>query len=171
MTNASLLSILVFTLTAFTTPAPAQAPRQPEAIVKSLYEAVMKKPDAPGFGVTKADRRLLTTSLRTQWDKAEKKANPTGKELGAIDFDIVSMSQGPNIASYALKAEKRDDQHTTVVATFVIGPNHTHTGQKVVVNYDFLREGGAWKIDDIRSSIDKKPWTLRGNLAMHLKSR
>jgi hypothetical protein len=153
------------------TQALAQTAREPEAIVKSLYEATMKDPARPGFGVTKADRRLLTTSLRTLWDKAEKKTNPTGKELGAIDFDIVSMSQDPSIASYQLKTEKPDDQHATVVAIFVIGPNHTETGQKVVVNYDFLREGGAWKIDDVRSSIDKKPWTLRGNLAMHLKNR
>ena len=171
MKNAPLLSILVFTLTAFATPAPAQAPREPEAIVKSLYEAVMKKPTTPGFGAAPAHRKLLTASLKTLWDKADKKANPTGKELGAIDFDAVSMSQDPNIASYVLKTEKRDDQHATVAATFVIGPNSTDTGRKVVVNYDFLREGGAWKIDDIRSAIDKKPWTLRGNLAIHLKSR
>ena len=60
----------------------------------------------------------------------------------------------------------------TIVATYVVGPNHTHTGQKVVVNYDFLREGGAWKIDNVRSTaFDKKPWTLRDNLEMHLKSR
>ena len=171
MKHALLLSILLLALTAFTTPAPAQAPREPEAIVKSLYEATMKNTMKAGFGVTKAERRLLTTSLRTLWDKAEKKTNPTGKELGAIDFDAVSMSQDPNIASYVLMTEKRNDQHVTVVATFVIGPNHTHTGQKEVVNYDFLREGGAWKIDNIRSSIERKPWTLRGNLEMHLKSR
>lgn len=170
MKNAALVSILVFILAAFTTPAPAHAPREPEAIVKSLYEAVMKKPDTPGFGAP-AHRKLLTTSLKTLWDKAEKKTNPTGKERGAIDFDAVSMSQDPNIASYVLKTEKRDDQRATVAATFVIGPNHTHTGQKVIVNYDFQREGDAWKIDNIRSSIDKKPWTLRENLLMHLKAR
>ena len=171
MIHASLLSILVFTLMTFATPAPAQDPREPEAIVKSLYEAVMKDTMGPAFGVTAKDRRMLTKSLRTLWNTAEKKANPTGKELGAIDFDFVSMSQDPNIASYTLKTEKRNDQHATIVATFVIGPNHTHTGQKVVVNYDFLREDGAWKIDNVRSSIGKKPWTLRDNLALHLKSR
>jgi hypothetical protein len=52
-----------------------------------------------------------------------------------------------------------------------MGPGYTTAGQKTVVNWDFLREGGAWKIDNIRSSIDKKPWTLRENLLMHLKAR
>jgi hypothetical protein len=171
MKNALGLAILVFILGAFTDPAPAQAPRAPEAIVKSLYEAVMKKPMTPGFGTAPAHRKLLTISLKTLWDKAEKKYNPTGKELPAIDFDAVSMSQDPNIASYVLKTEKHDDHRATVVATFVIGPNHTHTGQKEIVNYDFLCEGGAWKIDNIRSSIKGKPWTLRENLLMHLKAR
>jgi hypothetical protein len=161
---------LVFILAAFSTPAPAQVSRGPEAIVKSLYESTKKDPMRPGFGVTKADRRLLTASLRTLWDKAEKKANPTGKELGAIDFDIVSMSQDSNIASYTIATEKRDEQRATIVATYVIGPNHTHTGEKIVVNYDFLREGGAWKIDNARSTIEGKPWTLRENLEMHLKN-
>ena len=170
MKNAPRLTILVFILAAFTTPAPAQTPREPDAIVKSLYQREKKNPMRPGFGGSKADRKLLTTSLRTLWNKAEKKANPTGKELGAIDFDIVSMSQDSNIASYAIATEKRDEQRATIVATYVIGPNRTHTGQKVVVNYDFLREGGAWKIDNVRSAIDKKPWTLRENLELHLKN-
>ena len=170
MKNASLLTILGFIFAAFTTPAPAQAAREPDAIVKSLYEREKKNPLRPGFGVSKADLKLLTASLKTLWDKAEKKANPTGKELGAIDFDIVSMSQDPSIASYTIATEKRDEQRATIVATYVIGPNHTHTGQKVVVNYDFLREGGAWKIDNVRSRLDNKPWTLRENLEMHLKN-
>ena len=98
--------------------------------------------------------------------------NPTGRELNAIDFDIISMSQDPSMASYTIATEKRDEQRTTIVATYVVGPNHTHTGQKVVVNWDFLREGGAWKIDNVRSNaFDKEPWTLRENLEMHLKSR
>jgi Protein of unknown function (DUF3828) len=166
----ALLTILFFVLAALTTPAPAQAPREPDAIVKSLYQREKKNPMRPGFGVTKADHNLLTASLRTLWNKAEKKTNPTGKELGAIDFDIVSMSQDPNIASYTVVTEKRDEQRATIVATYVIGSNHTHTGQKVVVNWDFLREGGAWKIDNVRSAIDTKPWTLRENLEMHLKN-
>ena len=171
MKHALRLAILVLILAAFATPARAQVAREPEAIVKSLYQLTMKDPSRAGFG-TKADLRLLTVSLRTLWNKAEKKMNPTGRELNAIDFDIISMSQDPRMASYTIATEKRDEQRTTIVATYVVGPNHTHTGQKVVVNWDFLREGGAWKIDNVRSSaFDREPWTLRENLEMHLKSR
>ncbi len=169
MKNAPLLATLVFILAAFTTPAPAQVPREPEAIVKSLYEATKKDPARAGFGVTRADRKLLTKSLKTLWDKADRKVNPKGDEVGAIEFDIVSMSQDPSIASYQLKTEKPDDRHATVVATFVIGPTHAEKGQKVVVNYDFMREGGAWKIDNVRSTIDTKPWMLRESLNISLK--
>jgi hypothetical protein len=148
--------------------APAQA-REPEAIVKSLYESTMKDSLRPGFGVTWADRKLLTTSLRTLWDKADKKVNPTGKELGAIEFDLISLSQDPNIASYSVKTETSDAARASITATFVIGPNHTHTGQKEIVHYDFLREKGAWKIDNIRASIEKKPFALRAFLESLLK--
>ena len=138
--------------------------------MKSLYEATMKGTTQAAFGLNKADRKLLTTSLKTLWDKADKKANPTGKEIGAISFDMVSMSQDPNIASYNIATEKRDEQRATIVATFTIGANNVKTGENEVVRYDFLREGGVWKIDDVRSTIDKKPWTLRDNLKINLRN-
>jgi hypothetical protein len=67
MKHAPRLAILVFILATVATPALAQAPREPEAIVKSLYEATKKNPMKPGFG-TKADLKLLTVSLKTLWD-------------------------------------------------------------------------------------------------------
>jgi uncharacterized protein DUF3828 len=165
---APLLAALAFMATA--SPASAQT-REPEQIVKSLYEAAMKGKQGAAFGLNPGDRRLLTKSLKTLWDKADKKTNPKGDEVGAIDFDMVTMSQDPDIASYQLKTQNSDDQHATVTATFVIGPSRVDKGQKVVVNYDFLRESGVWKIDNVRSSIDKKPWTLRENLQINLRNR
>jgi hypothetical protein len=170
MKNAPRLATLVFILAALATPALAQAPREPEAIVKSLYEATKKNPMKPGFG-TKADLKLLTVSLKTLWDKSEKKYNPTGKELNAIDMDIVTMAQDAEIASYTIATETRDAQRATIVATYVMGKGYDTAGQKTVVNWDFLREGGAWKIDNVRSTLDKKPWTLRENLELHLRAR
>ena len=107
-------------LAALATPASAQAPREPEAIVKLLYEATKKNPLRSGFG-TKADHKLLTASLKALWDKSEKKYNPTGKELGAIDMDIITMAQDAEIASYTIATETRDAQRATIVATYVMG--------------------------------------------------
>ena len=37
------------------------------------------------------------------------------------------------------------------------------------MRYDFVREAGQWKIDDIRGSADGKPWTVCGMLAASRK--
>jgi hypothetical protein len=34
----------------------------------------------------------------------------------------------------------------------------------LTIRYDFIREGGRWVIDDMSSTADGKPWTLRGML-------
>jgi hypothetical protein len=39
-----------------------------------------------------------------------------------------------------------------------------------VIRYDFVRDGGHWKIDNIRGTEDGKQWSLRGMLSESLKS-
>ena len=159
-------------LSAFTAPLSAQTAREPEAIVKPLYESTMKDPARPGFG-SKADRKLLTKSLDTLWKRADKKVNPTGRDLGAIEFDVISNSQDPSIKSFSLKTESRDEQRATVAATFTSVYDGAPRGQKVLVQvarYDFLRENGAWKIDDVRLTIEGKPWALRAHLEAALRN-
>jgi hypothetical protein len=38
------------------------------------------------------------------------------------------------------------------------------------VCYDFGREAGTWKIDDIKGASDGEPWSIRKMLATSLKS-
>jgi hypothetical protein len=38
------------------------------------------------------------------------------------------------------------------------------------VRYDFVREDGQWKIDDIKGFADGRPWGVRGMLAASLKN-
>jgi hypothetical protein len=80
------------------------------------------------------------------------------------------MSQNPHIKTFSLQTESRDDQRATIAASYIIGDNHTHSGQKEVVRYDFLRENGAWKIDNVRGTIDGKPWAMRAHLEAALKN-
>ena len=39
-----------------------------------------------------------------------------------------------------------------------------------VIRYHLVQEGGAWKIDDVHSTIDGKPWSLRNLLKDYLKN-
>ena len=44
-----------------------------------------------------------------------------------------------------------------------------HPASDDIVRYDFIRENGRWVIDDVRSTIDAKEWSLRGLLNIGLK--
>ena len=37
------------------------------------------------------------------------------------------------------------------------------------VRYDFVREAGQWKIDDIKGAVDGTAWSVRALLAASLK--
>jgi len=78
-----------------------------------------------------------------------------------VDFDVVSMSQDPNIKSYTIPVERQGHKAATITATFVIGDNHVNSGEKVAVQYDFVRESGLWLTDDVRGNIAGKPYSLR----------
>jgi hypothetical protein len=38
------------------------------------------------------------------------------------------------------------------------------------VRYEFVRDAGAWKIDDIKGASDDEPWSIRGLLTGSLKN-
>jgi hypothetical protein len=161
-----------FIFFSFATPSPAQT-GEPEAIVRWLYDVTMKTQNqaVPSpFDRNNKKRQLLTQSLDTLWKRADKKVNPKGDELGAMEFDVVSNSQDPNIKSYILKTESRNEQRATIAATFTIGDNHTHSGQQDTVRYDFLRENGRWKIDNVRLTIEGKPWEMRAHFEALLRN-
>ena len=37
------------------------------------------------------------------------------------------------------------------------------------MRYDFVRDAGQWKTDDIKGTADGRPWSVRGTLAPSLK--
>ena len=37
------------------------------------------------------------------------------------------------------------------------------------IRYNFVRDDGQWKIDDISGASDGEPWSIRGMLADSLK--
>jgi hypothetical protein len=172
MTSLARITFAALCLLASIAPLAAQT-REPEAVVRWLYERTMKdqdKPVPPAFDRNNKKRQLLSQSLDTLWKRADKKVNPKGDELGAMEFDVVSNSQDPNIKSYVLQTESRDEQRATIATTFTIGDNHTHSGQKDTVRYDFVREKGAWKIDNVRLTIEGKPWEMRAHFEALLRN-
>src|SRR6266513_343423 len=80
------------------------AARDPAAIVAEIYSPKREEIYGAAFGLNVADRRkYLSKELVGLWARADKKANPTGKDAGPIDWDVTTNSQGLEVGSYALE--------------------------------------------------------------------
>jgi putative N-acetylmannosamine-6-phosphate epimerase len=87
-----------------------------------------------------------------------------------VDFDPVTNSQEPDVKSFAVNAEK-SDAGTAIIAVTITGRNPPRTNAAdAVIRYDFERDAGQWKIDDISGAEDGKPWSLRSMLSDSLKN-
>ena len=77
-----------------------------------------RKESRAAFGLNVAERRkYLSKELIGLWARADKKANPTGKDAGPIDWDVTTNSQGLEVGSYALEVVRQDDNRVELKAT------------------------------------------------------
>ncbi len=154
-------------------PLQAQAPssNDPAGMITAIYTRVAKgKGDGGGTFVieSKAARtKYLSKSLAAQWTKMDART-PKG-EVGAVDFDPVTNSQDPDVASFKVSSEKQEADRATI-AVAIRGHGEARKEQAdEVIRYDFVREAEQWKIDDIRGAVDGKPWSIRAMLSDFLK--
>lgn len=155
---------------------PRGAPAAPSAddpagIVIAIYARAAKgKGDSGGNFVieNKAARtKYLSKSLAALWAKAD--ARTRKGDVGPVDFDPVTNSQDPDVKSFKVAMEKQEAEKAAIAVTIDghQGPRPKPVDQ--TMRYDFVREGGLWKIDDITGSADGRPWSIRGMLAASLK--
>ena len=67
-------------------------------------------------------------------------------------------------------AEKQTAAEATVAVTFTETVVERRVAADRTVRYDFVREEGRWKIDDIRGTADGRPWSLRKILLTSIES-
>jgi hypothetical protein len=157
----------LWTVLVFTAPLAAQG-ADPIAIVKSIYPEGSQSEAAVSLQMRAPHRRALSNSLAALWKKSDD-ATPAEDEP-VPGFDIASNSQGMEVKSAALSYERRGATHVIVVAKLrAAHPFVRHSPADNVVRYDFVRDAGGWKINDVRSAIDGKPWSLRALLTEGLK--
>jgi hypothetical protein len=144
----------------------------PVAIVTAIYARAAKgKGDGGGGFVTgskAAKAHYLSKSLIALWAKAD--AHTPKGDVGPIDFDPVTNSQEPDVASFKVNPEKLEADKALIAVTITgrIKPPRKPADQ--VIRYDFVRDGSAWKIDDIKGASDGEPWSIRAMLADSLKN-
>lgn len=144
----------------------------PAGIITGIYtRAAQGKGDGGGnfvVGNKIARSKYLSKSLAALWARAD--ARTRKGEVGPIDFDPVTNSQDPDVKSFKVTSEKQEGDRATVAVTI-----EGHHGSRVkpadqTVRYDFVRDDGQWKIDDIKGFADGRPWAVRGMLAASLKN-
>lgn len=155
-------------------PRGARADDDPVAIVVAIYAPYTKPSAKPGAQTTMASAEhrkrmnVFSATLLRDWAKADARTQEEG--FATVDFDLPSNSQDPDIKSVALKVERLDEARAVIAATLTPRRGKPRKGDGIV-RYDFIRENGGWKIDDIRGKSSGEPWGLREIVAEALKVR
>ena len=153
-------------------PRHAAAADDPAGILTAIYTRVAKgKGDGGGTFViqTKANRtKYLSNALVALWAKAD--ARTRKGDGGPVDFDPVTNSQDPDVKSFKVVAEKQGADKATIAVTIESHQREARANPADnTIRYDFVREAGQWKIDDIKGAVDGGPWSVRALLVDSLK--
>jgi hypothetical protein len=143
--------------------------RDPAAIVAEIYNPKREEIYGAAFGLNVAERRkYLSRELIGLWARADRRANPTGKEAGPIDWDVTTNSQGLEVGNYTLEAARQDDNRVELKATIEAkSPWTRNSPDENIIRFHFIREGARWVIDDVRSANDDPVKGLKGHLIFH----
>lgn len=116
----------------------------------------------------------LSPDLTALWNRCDISARKSKDELGPLDFDIATNSQlgWDSFKGFKVNLVSQGDGRAVVNARLQTGPNTVppKVDSDSVIRYDLIQKGGAWKIDDVRSTTDGKPWSLRELLKNYLKN-
>jgi hypothetical protein len=148
------------------------SPSDPVAIVNAIYARAAKgKGDGGGAFIieNKAARaKYLSKALVTLWAKAD--AHTPKGDVGPIDFDPVTNSQEPDVKSFNVVAEKLEADKAVIAVTLAGRGAPRAKAADNTIRYNFVHDGGQWKIDDILGANDGEPWSIRDMLAFSLKN-
>ena len=147
------------------------SPNDPLAIVNAIYARVAKgKGDSGGAFVIEnkaAKAKYLSKSLTDLWAKAD--AHTPKGDVGPVDFDPVTNSQEPDVKSFKVVAEKLEADKAVIAVTIAGRGAPRARSADNLIRYNFVRDDGQWKIDDISGASDGEAWSIRDMLKDSLK--
>ena len=143
----------------------------PASILTTIYTRVAKgKGDSGGafvFENKAAKAKYLSKSLIALWAKAD--ARKRKGDGGPVDFDPITNSQDPDVKSFKVVAEKQEADKAVIAVTIDSHQGRPAKAADQTMRYDFVREAGGWKIDEIKGAVDGTPWSLRAVVTDFLK--
>ena len=95
-------------------------------------------------------------------------ANTPKGDVGPIDFDPVINSQEPDVKSFKVVTDKLEADNAVIVVT-ITGRTARAKPSDDIIRYNFVRDDGKWKIDDISGTGDGEAWSIRAILSESLK--
>lgn len=144
----------------------------PVTIVTAIYTRAAKGNGGDGGGFVienkAAKAKYLSKGLIALWAKAD--AHTPKGDVGPVDFDPVTNSQDPDLKSFKVATEKLDADKASIAVTLEGHRGKREKPADAVIRYDFVREAGGWKIDDIKGSGDGEAWSIRAMLTDSLKN-
>jgi hypothetical protein len=148
------------------------APDDPVAVVNAIYaRAAMGKGDGGGGFIIEskaAKAKYLSKALVALWAKAD--AHTPKGDVGPVDFDPVTNSQEPDVKSFKAVTEKLEADRADIAVTIAGRGAPRAKPSDNTIRYHFVRDDGAWKIDDIAGTGDGEAWSIRGMLTDSLKN-
>ena len=147
----------------------AQAtPSDPARYVASIY-ADGREPAVWDQWLDGARRgEWFSRALTALWAQCDTRDRETSDELGAVDFDVATNSQGLEVRRFTVKTLSRDASHASVVAKLTPDNWARKSDRENEIRYDLFWERGRWAIDDVHSVIEPNPWSLRAVLSQYL---
>jgi hypothetical protein len=147
------------------------SPSDPVAIVNAIYARAAKGKGKGGGAFVIENKaakvKYLSKSLAELWAQAD--AHTPKDDVPPIDFDPVTNSQEPDIKSFKVVTEKLDADKAVIAVTLIGHGAPPSKPADQVIRYNFVRDSGAWKIDDISGASDGEPWSVRDLLTESLK--
>ena len=152
-------------------PRHAAAADDPAGIVTAIYTRAAKgKGDGGGTFVIEnkaAKAKYLSKSLIALWAKAD--ARTRKGDGGPVGFDPVTNSQDPDVKSFKVVAEKQEADKAVIAVTIDSHQAPPSKPADRIIRYEFVREAGGWKIDEIKGAVDGEAWSLRAIITDFLK--
>lgn len=155
-------------------PAPTPGPGDggPAAFVTAVYRVVVSGDGDQGGQFFWLEPKVrpgrLSSGLLDLWARADELRDKDGDDLGPIDWDPVTASQDPVVKSFTVQVERQDARSATVAVTLVDPRGKRPAPSDAIVRWDLVKEGGAWKVDDLRGSAGGRPWSVRESLKRYL---
>lgn len=138
--------------------------RNPWTMLADIYRREQTGRYQGAFGLDPNERvAYLSKTLIDLWARADAKV-PQG-DVGPIDWDVTTNSQGMEVGSYTVKVAHLDAARANLIVTLTAKTPWTRKSpDENVVRYRFIRENGRWVIDDIRHANDAEKDGLKSLL-------